>query len=85
MFAQGGRTSEIAGIDTNLDKARLELKIAQDGYNIAVRLRDKKAGTESRSAPRRKPWIGRKLRFRLCKNSGRLWSRLPTTPARKPA
>src|SRR5947207_2554684 len=47
VFAQGGRTAEMAGIDTNLDKARLELKIAQDGYNIAVRLRDKKAGTES--------------------------------------
>jgi HlyD family secretion protein len=47
VFAQGGRTSEMAGIDTNLDKARLELRIAQDAYNTATKLRDKKAGTEA--------------------------------------
>jgi HlyD family secretion protein len=47
VFAQGGRTADLAGIDTALDKARVELKIAQDGYNVATRLRDKKAGTES--------------------------------------
>ncbi|HEY2845720.1 MAG TPA: efflux RND transporter periplasmic adaptor subunit [Bryobacteraceae bacterium] len=46
MLAQGGRASDRAGIDTSLDKARLELKIAQGQYDSAARLRDKKAGTE---------------------------------------
>lgn len=47
VFAQGGRTADLAGIDTSLDKARLELRIAQDAYRVATSLRDKKAGTES--------------------------------------
>ncbi|MGH9646370.1 MAG: efflux RND transporter periplasmic adaptor subunit, partial [Bryobacteraceae bacterium] len=42
----GGRAADRVGIDTNIDKARLELKIAQDNYASAVRLYDKKAGTE---------------------------------------
>jgi HlyD family secretion protein len=46
IFNQGGRASDRAVIDTNLEKARLELKIAQEQYASAVRLRDKKAGTE---------------------------------------
>jgi len=46
VLAQGGRATDRAGIDTALDKARLELKIAQDAYATAVRLRDKQAGTE---------------------------------------
>ena len=45
-LTQGGRAADRAVIDTGLDKARLELKIAQDNYASAVRLRDKKAGTE---------------------------------------
>lgn len=45
-LSQGGRAADRAVIDTGLDKARLELKIAQDDYASAVRLRDKKAGTE---------------------------------------
>jgi HlyD family secretion protein len=47
ILSQGGRAADRAGIDTAIDKARLELKIAQDNYNTAVRLRDKKAGTET--------------------------------------
>ena len=47
VLSQGGRAADRAGIDTALDRARLELKIAQDAYNYAVRLRDKKAGTET--------------------------------------
>ena len=47
ILAQGGRAADRAGIDTSLDKARLELKIAQDAYTTAVRLHDKKAGTEA--------------------------------------
>jgi len=46
VLAQGGRAADRTGIDTALDKARLELKIAQDGYASAVRLHDKNAGTE---------------------------------------
>jgi HlyD family secretion protein len=46
VLSQGGRAADRAVIDTGLDKARLELKIAQDQYASAVRLRDKKAGTE---------------------------------------
>ena len=46
VFAQGGRAADRAVIDTSIEKARLELKIAQDQYASAVRLRDKKAGTE---------------------------------------
>jgi HlyD family secretion protein len=46
VLAQGGRAADRTGIDTALDKARLELKIAQDAYARAVRLRDKQAGTE---------------------------------------
>ncbi len=46
VLGQGGRATDRAGIDTAIDKARLELKIAQDDYTTAVRLRDKKAGTE---------------------------------------
>jgi len=45
-LSQGGRAADRAVIDTGLDKARLELKIAQDNHSSAVRLRDKKAGTE---------------------------------------
>jgi HlyD family secretion protein len=47
ILSQGGRAADRAGIDTAIDKARLELKIAQDNYATAVRLRDKKAGTET--------------------------------------
>ena len=47
FFSQGGRAADRAGIDTAIDKARLELKIAQDAQAAAIRLRDKKAGTES--------------------------------------
>jgi HlyD family secretion protein len=47
VLAQGGRASDRAGIDTAIDKARLELKIAQDAYGTAVRLHDKQAGTEA--------------------------------------
>jgi HlyD family secretion protein len=47
ILTQGGRAADRAGIDTALDKARLELKIAQDNYATAGRLRDKKAGTEA--------------------------------------
>jgi HlyD family secretion protein len=47
VLAQGGRAADRAGIDTAIDKARLELKIAQDAYATAVRLRDKQAGTAS--------------------------------------
>ena len=46
ILSQGGRAADRAAIDTAIDKARLELKIAQDNYATAVRLRDKKAGTE---------------------------------------
>jgi HlyD family secretion protein len=46
ILSQGGRAADRAVLDTSLDKARLELKIAQDNYASAVRLRDKKAGTE---------------------------------------
>jgi HlyD family secretion protein len=45
-LSQGGRAADRAVIDTALDKARLELKIAQGNYASAARLRDKKAGTE---------------------------------------
>jgi len=45
-LSQGGRAADRAVIDTALDKARLELKIARDNYASAARLRDKKAGTE---------------------------------------
>ena len=45
-LSQGGRAADRAVLDTSLDKARLELKIAQDNYASAVRLHDKKAGTE---------------------------------------
>lgn len=44
-LAQGGRSVDRAGIDTAIDKARLELKIAQDAYASKVRLRDKQAAT----------------------------------------
>jgi HlyD family secretion protein len=47
VLAQGGRAADRAGIDTSIDKARLELKIAQDAYATAARLRDKQAGTEA--------------------------------------
>src|SRR5512147_1593008 len=47
ILSQGGRAADRAAIDTSIDKARLELKIAQDNYATAVRLRDKKAGTET--------------------------------------
>jgi HlyD family secretion protein len=47
ILSQGGRAADRAGIDTAIDKARLELKIAQDNYALAARLRDKKAGTET--------------------------------------
>jgi HlyD family secretion protein len=46
VLAQGGRAADRAGIDTAIDKARLELKIAQGAYASAVRLHDKNAGTE---------------------------------------
>jgi len=46
VFSQGGRSADRAVIDTAIDKAKLELKIAQDQYASSVRLRDKKAGTE---------------------------------------
>jgi HlyD family secretion protein len=46
VFTQGGRAADRAVIDTGLEKARLELRIAQDQYASAVTLRDKKAGTE---------------------------------------
>jgi len=46
VLSQGGRAADRAVIDTALDKARLELRIAQDQYTSAVKLRDKKAGTE---------------------------------------
>jgi HlyD family secretion protein len=45
-LSQGGRAADRAVIDTALDKARLELRISQDNYASAARLRDKKAGTE---------------------------------------
>lgn len=44
-IAQGGRSVDRAGIDTAIDKARLELKIAQDAYASKVHLRDKQAAT----------------------------------------
>jgi HlyD family secretion protein len=47
VLAQGGRAADRTGIDTAIDKARLELKIAQDAQARAVRLRDKQAGTEA--------------------------------------
>ena len=46
VLAQGGRAADRAVIDTAIDKAKLESKIAQDQYTSAARLRDKKAGTE---------------------------------------
>jgi HlyD family secretion protein len=46
ILSQGGRAADRAVIDTAIDKNRVELKIAQDNYASAVRLRDKKAGTE---------------------------------------
>jgi HlyD family secretion protein len=46
VLSQGGRAADRAEIDTAIDKPRLELKIAQEQYASAVRLRDKKAGTE---------------------------------------
>ena len=46
VLSQGGRAADRAVIDTAIDKARLELKIAQEQYASAARLRDKKAGTE---------------------------------------
>ncbi|MBZ5673468.1 MAG: efflux RND transporter periplasmic adaptor subunit [Acidobacteriia bacterium] len=46
VLSQGGRAADRAVIDTAIDKAKLELKIAQDQYASSVRLRDKKAGTE---------------------------------------
>jgi HlyD family secretion protein len=46
VFQQGGRAADRAVIDTGIDKAKLELKIAQDQYASSVKLRDKKAGTE---------------------------------------
>lgn len=46
VLKQGGRASDRAVIDTSIEKAQLELKIARDNYASAVRLRDKKAGTE---------------------------------------
>jgi HlyD family secretion protein len=46
ILSQGGRAADRTGIDTAIDKARLELKIAQDAYGTATRLRDKQAGTE---------------------------------------
>jgi HlyD family secretion protein len=46
VLSQGGRAADRAVIDTAIDKARLELTIAQDQYASAARLRDKKAGTE---------------------------------------
>jgi len=42
---QGGRAGDRANIDAALDKARVELKIAQDAYASKVRLRDKQAAT----------------------------------------
>jgi HlyD family secretion protein len=45
ILSEGGRAADRTGIDTAIDKARLELKIAQDNYALAVRLRDKQAGT----------------------------------------
>ncbi len=45
VLDQGGRATDRAGIDTAIDKARLELKFAQDAYGTAVKLRDKEAGT----------------------------------------
>ncbi len=47
ILSQGGRAADRASIDTQLDRARLELKIAQDNYATAVRLRDKKVGLET--------------------------------------
>ena len=47
VLSQGGRAADRAGIDTAIDKARLELKIAQDAHATAVRLHDKQAGTEA--------------------------------------
>ena len=47
ILKQGGRAADRTGIDTAIDKARLELKIAQDNYALAVRLRDKKVGLET--------------------------------------
>jgi HlyD family secretion protein len=47
VLSQGGRAADRAVIDTALDKARLELKISQDAHAMAVRLRDKQAGTEA--------------------------------------
>jgi HlyD family secretion protein len=46
ILSQGGRATDRAGIDTAIDKATLDLKIAQDAYNRAVRARDKQIGTE---------------------------------------
>src|SRR5436305_2148259 len=46
VLSQGGRAADRAVLDTGMEKARLDLKIAQDNYAAAVRLRDKKAGTE---------------------------------------
>jgi HlyD family secretion protein len=47
VLTQGGRAADRTGIDTAIDKARLELKIEQDAYARAGRLRDKQAGTEA--------------------------------------
>ncbi len=45
-LAQGGRSVDRAGLDTALDKARLELKIAQDAHASKVRLLEKQAATQ---------------------------------------
>ena len=46
ILSQGGRAADRAVIDTAIDKAKVDLRIAQDNYAQAVRLRDKKAGAE---------------------------------------
>jgi len=46
VLSQGGRAADRTNIDTAIDKASLELKIAQDAHARAIRAREKQIGTE---------------------------------------
>jgi len=46
VLSQGGRAADRTTLDTAIDKANLELKIAQDAHARAVRAREKQIGTE---------------------------------------
>lgn len=45
VLSKGGRTTDLADIDSNLAKARLEQQLAQKEYDTLVRLEAKKAAT----------------------------------------